>query len=122
MQMRINRSIFLLFVFYLVNSSVFAQQKSDLVKAELLADVAKVKAPQNISIGSTAAIRADTTWLSCEKVCIPGKASLELKLPVAQSSLSANKEIFSTWEKRLPIDLNSAPFKSKVSGKLAEAA
>jgi thiol:disulfide interchange protein len=51
---------------------------------------------------STVQLAADTNWLVCEKICIPGSASLKLDLPVAAESTSANEEIFSRYRRSLP--------------------
>jgi DsbC/DsbD-like thiol-disulfide interchange protein len=69
---------------------------------------AKVKAPRKLSPGSTVVIRAKVSWLGCEKVCIPGQATLDLKLPVGPSATPANRELFAAWEKRLPVDADAA--------------
>jgi DsbC/DsbD-like thiol-disulfide interchange protein len=53
-------------------------------------------------------IRAKVSWLGCEKVCIPGRATLDLKLPVGPSATPANRELFAAWEKRLPVDADAA--------------
>jgi thiol:disulfide interchange protein DsbD len=45
---------------------------------------------------------ADANWLVCEKICIPGSASLKLDLPVAGESAPANEEIFSRYRRSLP--------------------
>jgi thiol:disulfide interchange protein/DsbC/DsbD-like thiol-disulfide interchange protein len=47
-------------------------------------------------------LAADTNWLVCEKICIPGSASLNVDLPVAAESASANEEIFSRYRRSLP--------------------
>jgi thiol:disulfide interchange protein/DsbC/DsbD-like thiol-disulfide interchange protein len=45
---------------------------------------------------------ADATWLVCEKICIPGNASLQLELPKSKTSASANTEIFTRFGRLLP--------------------
>src|SRR5438477_332017 len=42
-------------------------------------------------------LSADATWLVCEKICIPGNASLQLELPKSTTSASANTEIFTRF-------------------------
>src|SRR5947207_2903295 len=39
---------------------------------------------------STIKLVADASWLVCEKICIPGSATLELELPVSASSQPTN--------------------------------
>src|SRR5206468_7460443 len=45
---------------------------------------------------------ADASWLVCEKICIPGGATLELELPVSASSQPANTERFPRYRRLLP--------------------
>jgi DsbC/DsbD-like thiol-disulfide interchange protein len=47
-------------------------------------------------------LSADATWLVCEKICIPGNASLQLELPKSTTSASANTEIFARFRRLLP--------------------
>jgi thiol:disulfide interchange protein DsbD len=53
---------------------------------------------------SSVQLAADTNWLVCEKICIPGNANLKLDLPVATESAPANEEIFSRYRRSLPQD------------------
>src|SRR4029077_16394173 len=43
---------------------------------------------------SSAKLSADANWLVCEKICIPGSATLPLELPVSATSQPANTELF----------------------------
>jgi thiol:disulfide interchange protein DsbD len=52
--------------------------------------------------GSTIQLSAETSWLVCEKICIPGSANLKLDLPVAAQSIAVNEEIFSRYRRSLP--------------------
>ncbi|KRT65476.1 MAG: hypothetical protein XU11_C0026G0038 [Candidatus Dadabacteria bacterium CSP1-2] len=81
---------------------------------------AKVKAPAELSSGSTVPIRANISWLSCEKICIPGHANLELKLPVSEMAAPVNSELFAQWEEHLPSDSELArnPFAAKITGRV----
>jgi len=47
-------------------------------------------------------LSADATWLVCEKICIPGNASLQLELPKSTTSASSNTEIFTRFRRLLP--------------------
>src|SRR6266536_2355729 len=47
-------------------------------------------------------LSAEATWLVCEKICIPGNASLQLELPKSTTSASANTEIFTRFRRLLP--------------------
>ncbi|MBI4530052.1 MAG: hypothetical protein HY709_00895 [Candidatus Latescibacteria bacterium] len=80
----------------------------------------RVTVPEKLSSGSVAIISADVTWLCCEKVCLPGQTHLELKLPVAQSSVPANRSLFTAWERRLPVDADAvgSPFTTNIRGNI----
>ena len=47
-------------------------------------------------------IPVKATWLVCEAVCIPGKAGLQLTLPVASSAEPANPGLFAKFTAQLP--------------------
>src|SRR3977135_3814127 len=51
---------------------------------------------------SSVQLAADANWLVCEKICIPGSATLKLDLPVAAESAAANEEVFSRYRRSLP--------------------
>lgn len=51
---------------------------------------------------STIKLVADASWLVCEKICIPGSATLELELPVSAGSQPANTELFPRYRRLLP--------------------
>ena len=51
---------------------------------------------------STIKLVADASWLVCEKICIPGSATLELELPVSANSQPANTELFARYRHLLP--------------------
>src|SRR5205085_2409645 len=53
---------------------------------------------------STVKLAADATWLVCEKICIPGNASLQLELPKSTTGAPANTEIFARYRRLLPRD------------------
>ena len=57
--------------------------------------------PHSIS-DSTVTLAADASWLVCEKICIPGSASLRPELPKSTTSAPANTEIFSRFRRLLP--------------------
>ena len=76
--------------------------------------------PKGISAGSTFAVHADVSWLVCKDVCVPGKASLDLALPVAKSAEAANADLFAEWRGRLPVE--EATASSVVSAKTSTGA
>jgi thiol:disulfide interchange protein DsbD len=47
-------------------------------------------------------LTADANWLVCERLCIPGSASLHLELPVSATSSVANAELFDRYRRLLP--------------------
>jgi thiol:disulfide interchange protein/DsbC/DsbD-like thiol-disulfide interchange protein len=51
---------------------------------------------------ATVKLAADANWLVCEKICIPGSASLQLELPASTSSAPANSELFARYRALLP--------------------
>lgn len=50
--------------------------------------LAKVTAPENLPVGQSVVFNAKASWLACEKMCIPGRADLSLKLPVTETGES----------------------------------
>src|SRR5215472_4207705 len=51
---------------------------------------------------SSAKLSTEASWLVCEKICIPGGATLQLDLPVASTSQPANADIFARYRRLLP--------------------
>lgn len=49
-------------------------------------------------------LQAKADWLVCEKICIPGGATVALDLPVAASGAAANTEVFNRFRRSLPQD------------------
>ncbi|HZJ38996.1 MAG TPA: protein-disulfide reductase DsbD domain-containing protein, partial [Chthoniobacterales bacterium] len=47
-------------------------------------------------------LSAEASWLVCERLCIPGNATLQLELPVAAQTNPANEELFSRYKRSLP--------------------
>src|SRR5262245_316104 len=52
--------------------------------------------------GSLAKFSTEANWLVCEKICIPGSATLQLDLPVASISQPANTDVFARYRRLLP--------------------
>jgi thiol:disulfide interchange protein DsbD len=48
--------------------------------------------PSTIDTGVPLDLKANVTWLVCEKECIPGEASLSLSLPLARPGVSAGSD------------------------------
>ena len=51
---------------------------------------------------SSVKLTADASWLVCERICIPGGATLQLELPVSTNSQPANTELFARYRRLLP--------------------
>ena len=51
---------------------------------------------------TTMKLVAEANWLVCEKICIPGSATLQLDLPVASTSQAANTDLFARYRRLLP--------------------
>jgi DsbC/DsbD-like thiol-disulfide interchange protein len=58
---------------------------------------------------ATVEVSAKVSWLCCSEECVPGKAELQLHLPIAESSKPDNVELFERWHRRLPVPAASAP-------------
>ena len=61
----------------------------------------EITPPPNINTSSVKLI-AEANWLVCERICIPGSATLQLDLPVASTSQPANTDIFARYRRLLP--------------------
>jgi thiol:disulfide interchange protein DsbD len=57
---------------------------------------------------SSVNLSAEANWLVCEKICIPGSATLQLDLPVASTSQPANTDVFARYRRLLPQNLPTA--------------
>src|SRR6266511_4680809 len=57
---------------------------------------------------SSANLSADASWLVCERICIPGGATLQLELPASTASPLANTELFARYRRLLPQNLPGA--------------
>src|SRR5258705_7006712 len=55
--------------------------------------------------GLSAKSSSEANWLVCEKICIPGSATLQLDLPVASTSQPANTDVFARYRRLLPQNL-----------------
>jgi thiol:disulfide interchange protein DsbD len=54
---------------------------------------------------SSAKLSTEASWLVCEKICIPGGATLQLDLPVGSTSQPANTDVFARYRRLLPQNL-----------------
>ena len=56
--------------------------------------------------GAGVPLSANVRWLVCKDVCIPGKATVSLDLPIAAAGVEAtpaNESLFSEWASRTPV-------------------
>jgi thiol:disulfide interchange protein len=61
----------------------------------------EITPPQKIDDPSIR-LSADANWLVCEKICIPGSATLQLELRKSTTSEAANTELFARYRRLLP--------------------
>src|SRR6266850_2719837 len=54
---------------------------------------------------STITLAAEASWLVCEKICIPGNASVQVALPVSATGTPANADLFARFRRLLPQDM-----------------
>ena len=54
---------------------------------------------------STITLAAEASWLVCEKICIPGNASVQVALPVSATGMPANADLFARFRRLLPQDM-----------------
>src|SRR5215469_4666217 len=52
--------------------------------------------------GLSAKLSTEANWLVCEKICIPGSATLQLDLPIALTSQPSNTDLFTRYRRLLP--------------------
>ncbi len=63
--------------------------------------IQEITPPANIA-ASPVKLSAQADWLVCEKICIPGNATVELELPTASSADPKNTDLFARYRKLLP--------------------
>src|SRR5213075_598680 len=63
--------------------------------------IQEIRPPSKIDNPSVK-LSADASWLVCEKICIPGSATLQLELPISPTSQPANTELFARYRRLLP--------------------
>lgn len=68
----------------------------------------EVSVPASVAPGAALDLAAEVSWLACKDVCIPGRAKLDLRVPVAAESATANEALFEQWRQRLPLDAGAA--------------
>jgi thiol:disulfide interchange protein DsbD len=85
-------------------------------------------APPSLAPGTTVTLKADVTWLECEKICVPGEESILITLPVLKGGPAPdNTGLFASYEKQVPqpyaeqkdISLKASPAKGRVDIRLS---
>ena len=61
--------------------------------------------PADLKPGTTVELSADADWLMCEEICVPGKATVKLTLPVAAGASLPDQ----TWGKKVGETLSGLP-------------
>jgi thiol:disulfide interchange protein DsbD len=65
--------------------------------------LARLTPPRDVKPGTTVNLAANVAYLVCEKICIPGEASVSLSLPVSeQSAPSRSNAVFEAARRQLP--------------------
>lgn len=75
--------------------------------------LAPITAPKSLGIGRQVTLTAETSWLVCKRICIPGGAKLSLDLPAAAAPLPpapAVALLFAAARRQLPVP---APFETR---------
>jgi len=57
---------------------------------------------ESVQAGETITLLANVNWLVCKEVCVPGKATLKLTLPVRESANPTQTDAFARAEASLP--------------------
>jgi thiol:disulfide interchange protein/DsbC/DsbD-like thiol-disulfide interchange protein len=60
-------------------------------------------AAADLKPGTMLTLHANVSWLECKNVCIPGKASVEVRLPVSDKPpVPSNESLFQTYRQKVP--------------------
>lgn len=63
-------------------------------------------------------LSAKVSWLVCREICLPGKAEIEMNMPVSDANQPDNEELFFHWRSLLPKPL---PQETRLSWKREES-
>ena len=67
----------------------------------------EITPPLTVDVSSVQ-LAAEANWLVCERICVPGSATLQLDLPVGSTSQPANTDIFARYRRLVPQNLPGA--------------
>jgi thiol:disulfide interchange protein/DsbC/DsbD-like thiol-disulfide interchange protein len=85
-------------------------------------------APASLLPGTSVTLKANVTWLECERICVPGEAALRIALPVLKRGAAPdNIGLFALYGKQVPppfkeqkeISLAASPGKARVDIRLS---
>ncbi len=67
--------------------------------------LAEVQIPESFAPGSDFKLRAQVSWLACKERCVPGAATVEIKLPVDATTQpdQDNRALIESWRKKVPV-------------------
>ena len=71
----------------------------------------QITAPADLPPGQQVALRAETTWVACAKLCVPEAATLELRLPVSTEKPQDDARWKAVWTEVQPLLPRAAPWK-----------
>lgn len=63
-----------------------------------------IDVPEDTDLNASPRIEAEVSWVSCRKICIPGRASLTYNLRLGKKTMQDNADLFSKWNNLLPVD------------------
>jgi thiol:disulfide interchange protein/DsbC/DsbD-like thiol-disulfide interchange protein len=64
-------------------------------------------ASSSLKPGSSVAIKGEVSWLECERMCVPGNASVELRIPVSAAAPASDHDtLFQRYRGRTPRPAN----------------
>jgi len=61
-----------------------------------------IRLPDDLGDRKQVTLKAKVSWLACNGTCVPGQATVRLRLPVAAEGTPANRRRFRAWLDRLP--------------------
>ncbi len=69
-----------------------------------------MEASSSLKPASSITLKAEVSWLECERVCVPGSAEVQLKLPVsAPAPAQTNEDLFRAYRGKTPKPGDSDP-------------
>ncbi len=72
--------------------------------------LAQITTPQDLKTGSSVDVKAKVDWFGCSSVCVPGEASFDMKLQVADAKQEVSKPVASLFKRArsaLPLDASN---------------